>query len=92
MMVISYLFQTSDRSGVFQVSARDISSTEYASITLAIRRFDNPLSTDRNIKYVEKDLSLTFGNRSSGMIVKGKQIRELMANCLRPNDLHPLRQ
>ena len=73
-----------------------ISSTQYASIKLAIRRFNCTNDVNRNIAFVDTDVALTFlfdNNLESiptRRSMRGRQVRNKMIDNLNPNTLHPL--
>lgn len=73
-----------------------ISSTQYASIKLAIRRFNCTNDVNRNIAFVDTDVALTFlfDNNSESIStrrsIRGREVRNKMIDNLNPNNLHPL--
>lgn len=76
------------------LSNRQVSTTNYASIKLAIRRFHNPNTSTRNTSTVNKLLSVAFFSGINGdyKMVKGMKIREQMATRSPVENIRSLRK
>ena len=75
-----------------------ISSTQYASIKLGIRRFNNTNTFTSNITFIDTQLSLRFwggrntpNSRDTPLTIKGRNIRDTMSKRSDPSTLPPMR-
>ena len=74
----------------WDLDVRDLSKTEFATIRMAIRRFNCPNSKGKNISLLDPDISLKFLTRQNNKDLRSKNIRDKMASSESPNTLPPL--
>ena len=74
----------------WDLDVRDLSKTEFATIRMAIRRFNCPNSKGKNISLLDPDISLKFLTRQNTNVLRSKNIRDKMASSESPNTLPPL--
>ena len=74
----------------WDLDVRDLSKTEFATIRMAIRRFNYPNSRGKNISLLDPDISLKFLTRQNNNVLRSKSIRDKMASSESPNTLPPM--
>ena len=74
----------------WDLRVHDLNRTEFATIRMAIRRFNCPNSQSKNISLIDPDISLKFFTRRSNKALRSKNIRDKMASSDSPNTLPPM--
>ena len=74
----------------WEIRSSELSSTEYASIRLALRRFNCPNSYTKNVKYIELDSCLSFLNKHTKL--RSKVLRDKISSVEDPKSLAPMRK
>ena len=71
----------------------ELTSLDYVNIKMAIRRFDCPDNRNKNIRYIDPEISLTFlSKRDRARPVRSKDIRDKMVSREDPKNLPPMSQ
>ena len=74
----------------WEIRSSELSSTEYASIRLALRRFNCPNTYTKNVKYIELDSCLSFLNKHTKL--RSKVLRDKISSVEDPKSLAPMRK
>ena len=74
----------------WDLRVHELNRTEFATIRMAIRRFNCPNSQSKNISLIDPDISLKFFTRRSNNALRSKNIRDKMASSDSPNTLPPM--
>ena len=74
----------------WDLRVHDLNRTEFATIRMAIRRFNCPNSQSKNISLIDQDISLKFFTGRSNNAMRSKNVRDKMASSDSPNTLPPM--
>ena len=76
----------------WDILPRELSSLEYATIKLAIRRFNSPSTRNKNITLIDPEISLRFITGHNNQGLRSKNLRDKMISRESPNTLPPMLQ
>ena len=82
------------------IPSQELSSLDYVNIKMAIRRYNCPSTNNKNVKFIDSEISLSFlgsppitsGNVNDVRKVKSKDIRDKMISRSNPGTLPPMMQ